>query len=279
MNQRIPFCRMMGIAMVIAGGVLSASAQDLTTTDGQLYPNASLRRNGVMIMVKASVAGGTGNIEMGVPIARIAKIAFPEPPELAKAITAASKASADEVLTLTATYVSSQADLRDLPGSWWPEMARLRLLALASLGKNSDCADLARQIGVIKEPWADSLSRAGALFGPLGSADIQAVIVGAKGFVRVGGDQGCALAQIALGRALLSKKDWLGALRAFLTVKVFYPSIALLQPPALTGASDAYIGLKDTKRAAQSLSDLATDWPDSPLASDAKKKAEGLAHP
>jgi len=279
MNKRIPMCRILGIALTLIAGASSLPAQDLTTTDGQFYPKATLRRNGDMIMVKATVAGGTGNIEMGVPFAKIAKIAFPEPPELAKAITAASKASAEEVLTLTGPYVESQADYRDLPGSWWPEMARLRLLALASVSKDAECAELARKIGTLKTPWADSLSRAGALFAPLGSSDIQAVIVGAKGFTRVGGDQGSALAQVALGRALLSKKDWLGALRAFLTVRVFYPSVALLQPPALSGASDAYIGLKDTKRAAQTLNDLAADWPDSPLAAVAKKRAEGLAHP
>jgi hypothetical protein len=263
----------------MATGLLTLHGQDLTTTDGQFYPSATLRRNGEMIMVKATVAGGTGNIEMGVPLAKIAKVAFPEPPELAKAITAASKASTDEVLTLTGPFVESQADYRDLPGSWWPEMARLRLLALASAAKDAECSDLARKIGSLKVSWADPIARAGALYGPLGTSDIQAVIVGAKGFARVGGNQGSALAQLALGRALLSKKDWLGSLRAFLTVKVFYPSVALLQPPALYGSSDAYNGLKDTKRAAQTLSDLAADWPDSPLAALAKKRAEGLARP
>ena len=279
MNRRIPLFRILGIALAMVSGDAFLSAQDLTTTDGQTYLNATLRRNGEMLLVKANVAGGTGSVEMGVPIAKIAKIAFPEPPELAKAIAAAAKASSGEVLTLTGPYVVSQADYRDLPGSWWPEMARLRLLALASASKDSECADLARKIGTLKTPWADSLSRAGALYGPLASSDIQAVIVASKGFTRVGGDQGSALAQIALGRALLSKKDWLGALRAFLAVRVFYPAIALLQPPALSGASDAYIGLKDPKRAAQSLSDLASDWPDSPMAADAKKRSEGLSHP
>jgi|GEM_PF-728226 len=279
MNEKILPCRTLGIALAIAAGVSSLPAQDLTTTDGQFYPKATLRRNGEMIMVKATVAGGTGNIEMGVPVAKIAKIAFPEPPELAKAITAASKASADEVLTLTGPYVEGQADCRDLPGSWWPEMARLRLLALVSVSKDAECAELARKIGTLKTPWSDSISRAGALFGPLASSDIQAVIVGSKGFTRVGGDQGSALVQVALGRALLSKKDWLGALRAFLTVRVFYPAVALLQPPALSGASDAYIGLKDAKRAARALADLAAEWPDSPLAAVAKKRAEGLSQP
>jgi hypothetical protein len=266
----------LGVALACQGHL---AAQDLTTTDGQFYPKASLRRTGAMVMVKATLEGGTSSVEIGVPLARIAKVAFPEPPELAKAIDAASKANATEVDNLTGPFVESQEALKDLPGSWWPEMARLRLLALASLGKDRDCLDLARTIGTLNTPSADSLSRAGALFGPLATSDVQAVIVGVKAFPRIGGDQGSAMAQLALGRALLVKKDYLGALRAFLTIRVFYPSLALLQPPALNGASDAYLGLKDTKRAAQSLNDLATDWPDSPLAATAKKKAEGLSHP
>jgi TolA-binding protein len=103
--------------------------------------------------------------------------------------------------------------------------------------------------------------------------------VGAKALPRLGGDQGSALAQLALGKALLQKKDFPGALRAFLTIKVFYPSLGLLQAPALAGAAESYQGLKDEKRAGQSYEDIVKVWPDSPQASVAKKKAEILMHP
>ena len=232
-----------------------------------------------MIMIKVTMEGGTGVIEMGLPISRIAKVSFVEPPELAKAIAAASKGNAQEVLSLTGDYVPKQGDLKDVPGSWWPEMARLRLLALAASGKYSECADLARQIGALRSPSAESLSRAGALFSPLSSSDLAAVLVGAKALPRLGGDQGSALAQIVLGKALLQKKDFTGAIRAFLTVKVFYPSVGLLQAPALLGAAESYIGLKDEKRAAQCYNDILKDWPDSPQAPMAKKKEEILSHP
>ena len=254
-------------------------AQDITTTDGQVYTNPSIRRSGDMIMVKMTMAGGTSAVEMGLPISRIAKVSFAEPPELSKAIEAASKANATEVISLTSDYVAKQGDLKDVPGSWWPEMARLQLLALAASGKDAECADLARQIGALKNPSMESLSRAGALFTPLSSSDLEAVLVGAKALPRLGGDQGSALAQVVLGKALLQKKDFQGALRAFLTIKVFYPSLSLLQPPALAGAAEAYQGLKDDKRAAQSYDDIVKNWPDSPQAPLAKKKVEILAHP
>ena len=258
---------------------MTLCAQDITTTDGQVYTNPSIRRSGDMIMVKMTMAGGTSAVEMGLPISRIAKVAFAEPPELSKAIEAASKANAAEVISLTSDYVAKQGDLKDVPGSWWPEMARLQLLALAASGKDAECADLARQIGALKNPSMESLSRAGALFTPLSSSDLEAVLVGAKALPRLGGDQGSALAQVVLGKALLQKKDFQGALRAFLTIKVFYPSLSLLQPPALAGAAEAYQGLKDDKRAAQSYDDIVKNWPDSPQAPLAKKKVEILAHP
>ena len=257
----------------------TVSAEEITTTDGQVYNSSTIRRSRDMIMVKVSMEGGTSAVEMGLPLARIAKVNFAEPPELAKAIAAASKGNATEVLSLTDDYVSKQGDLKDVPGSWWLEMARLRLLALASTGKDSECADLARQIGAIKSPSAESLSKAGTLFSPLATSDLNAVALEAKALPRLGGDQGSPLAQLALGKALLQKKDYPAALRAFLTIKVFYPSVTLLQPPALAGAADAYMGLKDEKRAAQSYADIVSGWPDSPQAPMAKKKTEILAHP
>jgi TolA-binding protein len=194
-------------------------------------------------------------------------------------MAAASKGNASEVLNLTGDYVSNEGDLKDVPGSWWLEMARLRLLALAASGKDGECADLARQIGAIKSPSAESLSKAGTLFSPLATSDLSAVIVEAKAIPRLGGDQSSPLALLALGKALLQKKDYPSALRSFLTIKVFYPSVSLLQPPALAGAAEAYAGLKDEKRAAQNYTDISKDWPDSIQAPLAKKKAEILTHP
>jgi len=120
---------------------------------------------------------------------------------------------------------------------------------------------------------------AGALFGPVASGDTAAVVVGAKALPSIGGDAGSALAQLALGRALLAKKDFAGAIRAFLTIKVFYPSPALLQPAALLGAVKAYEGLKDDKRAARTLTEIVENYPASPQASEAKKMIEALPKP
>ena len=254
-------------------------AEEITTTDGQIYNSSTIRRSRDMIMVKVTMEGGTSSVEMGLPLSRIAKVNFTEPPALAKAMAAASKGNASEVLNLTGDYVSNEGDLKDVPGSWWLEMARLRLLALAASGKDGECADLARQIGAIKSPAAESLSKAGTLFSPLATSDLSAVIVEAKSLPRLGGDQSSPLALLALGKALLQKKDYPSALRSFLTIKVFYPSVSLLQPPALAGAAEAYAGLKDEKRAAQSYTDISNDWPDSIQAPLAKKKAEILTHP
>ena len=268
-------------ALVLLAFIMPAilCAEEITTTDGQIYNSSTIRRSRDMIMVKVTMEGGTSSVEMGLPLSRIAKVNFAEPPALAKAMAAASKGNATEVLNLTGDYVSNEGDLKDVPGAWWFEMARLRLFALAAYGKDSECADLARQIGAMKSPAAESLSKAGTLFSPLATSDLSTVIVEAKAIPRLGGDQSSPLALLALGKALLQKKDYPSALRAFLTIKVFYPAAALLQAPALTGAAESYVGLKDEKRAAQSYADIVSDWPESLQAPLAKKKAEILTHP
>ena len=264
------------LAFLFFPAIFSLHGEEITTSDGQVYSSSSMRRSGASIMVKVTTPEG-GQIDMGVPITRITKVSFAEPPELAKATAAAAACNTPEVLSLTETYVGKQGEFGDLPGSFWPQMAGLRLLALSSAGKNAEASTLAGQIGAIKAPGSESLSRAGTLFGPLASGDTEAVVVGAKPIPRIGGDQGSALAQLALGRALLLKKDYAGALRAFLTVKVFYPSAVLLQPAALMGAANAYLGLKDEKRAVQTLHDISELYPASSQAPEAKKIAAGLS--
>lgn len=258
------------ILLLLLIALRSASAEEITTSDGQVFNTSTLKRSGGNIMVNVTVPGG-GTIVMGVPVAKITKVAFIEPPELSKAKVAAEKGNAQEVISLTSDFVAKQGEFRDLPGSWWPEMARLRLLAFVSAGQDREAAELARQLGALKAPGFEDLSRGGCLFAPLASKDNEAVVVGAKLLPRIGGGQGSALAQLALGKALFAKKDFQGALRAFLTIKVFYPSQSLLQPPALFGAAYAYAGLNDQKRALQSLKDLLENYPASSRAAEAKK--------
>jgi tetratricopeptide (TPR) repeat protein len=221
-------------------------------------------------MIKVTTDNG-GLIEVGLPISRITKIAFAEPPELAAAKAAAATGNANAVLSLTESYVSTQGDFKEVSGSWWLEMAKLRLFALAATGKDAETAPLASQIGSLSVDGNDMLLSGGTLFTPLSVGDTEAVLVGAKALPRIGSSQGAALAQLALGRALLVKKDYVGALRAFLTIKVFYPSLVLLQPEALYGAANAYVGLKDTKRALQTLQEIQKSFPETLQASEAKK--------
>jgi TolA-binding protein len=157
-------------------------------------------------------------------------------------------------------------------------MATMRLLALAAAGKDADASALADHIGSLQVSGVSSLARGGTLFGPLAAGDTAAVLLVANNMTRIGGGDGSALAQLALGRALLLKKEYAGALRAFLTVKVFYPSVTLLQPAALLGASSAYIGINDNKRAAQSLREISEDYPESFQVPEAKKRALELSN-
>jgi tetratricopeptide (TPR) repeat protein len=250
--------------------LMPLAAQQVVTTDGQVYPETSLRRSGQTLLMKVA---GTG-VEMGVPLTRISKVDFPEPSTYAKAREAAEAGKAAEVLGSTGDFVASQGEFRDVPGSWWPKMASLRLLALAASGRDAEAAALAKDLGDAGTPAARSLSKGGLLLGQLQQGD--AVVAGAKGLPRAGGDQGSALAQFALGKVLLKKNDDPGALKAFLSITVFYPSCTLLQAPALQGAAEAYLGMKDTRRAAECYDRIVSEWPGSPQSREAAKKAAGL---
>jgi len=253
----------------------SSFSYEIVKNDGTIYNSPLISRSGDLLKVKISSDTG-GSLEIGIPINTISKVSFPEPSVLTKVVAAADAGKAGDVILLTEDFVAKEGEFKDVPGSWWPDMALYRLLALAGVGKVKEAAELARTMGSIKEPSMELLSRAGTLFGPLSSGDKEAVVVGAKALPRMGGEQGSALAQLALGQALLEKKDYAGALRAFLTIKIFYPSCTLLQPAALYGAGNAYAGLKDKKHAIEALKDLIATYPSFPKTPDAKKMAAGL---
>lgn len=264
-------------SLILVMAAASLRAEEITLDDGQVLSSDTLRRSGSSIMLKITTPQG-GVIETGYPVSRIIRIAFAEPPELTKVMEASAAGNAGEVISLTRDYVSSKADFADIPGSWWPRMARMRLMALAASGKDAETAELAGRIASSGVTAETPVAAAGALFGALGSRNPDAVIASAIPLSKDQGESG-ALAHLALGRAFLLKKDYNAALRAFLAVRVFHPSLALLQPPALSGAADAYVGLKDQKRAILSLREIHQDYPDSPLAPGAKKREEGLPKP
>ena len=269
------FLRLSVLMAALCFAASFAGAQEITTSDGKVYSTTSLKRSGNAILIKITAEGG-GSIEMGLPVSRITKIAFVAPPELAQAQEATAVGNATEVLALTDSYVSSEVDFKEIPGSWWPQMAKLRLMALVAAEKDVEAAALARQIGSLNTPDSNTLSRGGTLFASLNSGDTEAVVLGAKGLTKASGD-GAALTQIALGRAMLAKMDYVQALRAFLTVKVFYPSLMLLQPEVLLGAAKAYVGLGDTKRALLSLKEIETNFPHSVQAPKGKKLKEDIS--
>ena len=266
--------------MILLIGLASAVAQEvptITATDGTVYSTSTIRRSNNTVFIKIPAAQGSGVIEIGLPLSKIAKLDMPAPSDLRIAIAAGKAGDTDEVISRTQTNIDSEADLKDVPGSWWPEIAKVRLLALAASGRYADTSDLAGKIGVLTNETATTLSRGGTLFGSVASSDTEAVVVGAEAIPRLSGEPGAALAQLALGQALLMKKDYPGALKAFLTIKVFYPSLTLLQPAALMGAANCYIGLDDDKRALQALIELQDNYPRSPQAGDAKKMEKNLS--
>jgi TolA-binding protein len=83
-------------------------------------------------------------------------------------------------------------------------------------------------------------------------------------------------AWVTKGNILLAKKEWDGALLAFLRVPVLYRQEKLFMPPALLGSARAYRRLDDIDRAKKSLQDLISAFPKSAEAAVAQSELQKL---
>ncbi|HEX8678837.1 MAG TPA: tetratricopeptide repeat protein, partial [Chthoniobacterales bacterium] len=83
-------------------------------------------------------------------------------------------------------------------------------------------------------------------------------------------------AWVTKGNILLARKEWDGALLAFLRVPVFYRQEKLFLPPAMLGSARAYRRLDDIDRAKKSLQDLISAFPRSAEAAAAQTELQKL---
>ena len=230
----------------------------------------------------ARIQTAEGNAgEAGYSAANIARIDFPEPPQLKTAGDLLNVGKADEAAAQLAPVLAYQASFRDISGNWWQPLALLQLEALARLGRDKEvdalAAELARAdaasprlLRTVKIKQAVSIERRGehqqalAALAPLvndKSAPPDELVEG----------------WLVVGSARLALRDDKGALLAFLHVPVYAPDRALLMPPALLGSAKAYFELGDKPRAQAALQRLIADYPHSAEATEARDRLQKLA--
>lgn len=277
----------MRIACVLLLLVASASAQSITMKDGKVINAKSIRRQGDTILATVELPvdqplqpgqpAPTG--EFGYPIAQIATIDFPEPPQLKAATDLIINGKAADALTQLEPILTYYQGIRDAPGSWWSGASLLNLEALASLGRDDEVEQLATDLAhtaTDPETVRAANSYVAAEIARKGDPDKALQMYNA---ILKDTTQPRTIAMVAVdeGRIYLARKDWEQALLSFLQVPVFYPQQKILMPRVLLGCGRAYVALGELDRAQASLGDLTASYGSSPEAAQAGPDLEKIA--
>lgn len=268
----LPLC-LLGLAWVAVPH--PSSAQSLVLRDGTNVPVTRLRREGQTLM--SSVAAG----EVGYPVANIARLEFPEPPQIAAAselITQGKLAEAGKDLDPVLAFY---APIRDIPGNYWLAAARLKVNVLLELGREAEAKALLALLAAqaLDRPAAD-LARLRLVAGfpvPPGQEDkalaaCDAILNGGESTPR----DVDAEAWLLKGKLLLGRREFQPALLAYLHLPTLYYDQRRLQPAALLGSGRAYVGLKDEERARRAFADLQKEFPAAPETTAAKAELQAL---
>lgn len=268
------------LALVFPAPLAFAQQAEPTITiflkDGRAVPTASIKRSGGNVMVPVQVGNSTG--EMGHSVANIARIDFPEPPEIKDARDLLTKGKIADVVNTLKPVLAAQQPFQDVPGNWWQEAAQVNLIALvtdsrdveadaliAQLKKSSADPDILQLARVLQTA---SAARKGAHEISLPVFD--AVIKQSKN------RQTLANAWLNKGHCHFAMGQWEPAIMAYLRIPVFFADQKLLLPIAQLGSGRAMAGLGDTSCATAKYNELIEFFPSSAEAAFAKSELEKL---
>jgi tetratricopeptide (TPR) repeat protein len=268
-----PLVLMLVIVPVIAP---STHAQDLVLKTGQTIQTKGVRRSGDMVM--GSVQVGQSRGEVGYQASTIARINFPEPPQLKTTAALLSQGAPAKALADIGPVVKYYQPFRDLPGNYWAQAALLEVSALVGMQLDKEAEALGEQIR--KNSTDPETARAAQLqiVGSLVRNEDYAKALALCDAVIKESARPSVLAQawVKKGDALLAQRQWDTAVLAYLHVPVFYENEKLWMPPALLGSARAFRGLEDLENAKKSLNDLTAQYPKSAQAETARAELQKL---
>lgn len=253
-----------------------ANAQTVTLTTGQKVDALGVRREGDMILCKVQI--GTGSGEVGYHIPQIARIDFPEPRGLKESSNLLSQGHADKALAEINQVVAYYEAFKDVPGSWWPQAALIKVSALGELQRDTEAELLAAQIEKsVADPETARAARLRLAVGMIRRQEFQKAIKVCDDAIKDStSPEILADAWIKKADVLFAQRKWEEALVAYLHVSVFYPDEKLLMPAALLGSARSYYRLDDTERAKKAFSEVIATFPKSAEATLAQTEIQQL---
>jgi tetratricopeptide (TPR) repeat protein len=244
--------------------------------NGKTVSASALRRSGDKVMATVQVGSGSG--EIGYDADAIAKIEFPEPPQISATADFLLHGKNVEALVQIGPVVTYYAPFKDIPGNWWAPAANLKLKVLLALKKDDDAEMLVREIaGASTDPDVVLSARVQMAAGwARKGQNEKAMAVFDEAIKQGGSDETLALAWLNKGQSLSATKEWDGALLAYLHVPVLYPEQKLLMPQALLGSARAYRQLGDKANAEKSCNEIIKTFSTTPEAAAAKSELQKI---
>lgn len=258
-----------------------AAGQTIVLKDGKKVMVKGLRRSGDAIMAANPAVDGAAVVqgEVGYPLGQIERIEFPEPAVLKSTAGLLASGKAAEALSQSEPALAYFANFRDAPGSYWPDLALLRLGALAALNRDAEAEPLAREIvGQANNPHTIRGAQV-QLAGIAGRRGEHAKAIEICDQILKEGSKPETMAAAAINKARghQALKQWDFAVLAYLNIPVFFPEQKAHAPTYLLGSAQCYFELSDLSRARDALNELLKSYPAVPEANTAKVELDKIA--
>lgn len=254
----------------------SSSAQNIQLKTGQTIETKGVRRSDDMVMGKVQVGSSSG--EVGYQAATIARIDFPEPPQLKTTAALLSQGEPARALADIGAVVKYYEPFRDIPGNWWAQSALLKVSALAGMKLDREAEALGDEIRKnVTDPETARAAQLQLVAGLIRSENYSKALQLCDAVIQESAQPDVlAEAWVRKGDALLAQREWDGAVLAYLHVPVFYEDEKRWMPLALLGSARGFRGLEDMERAKKSLHDLTAAYPKSAQAEVAQAELQKM---
>lgn len=251
-------------------------AQNLELKTGQTIATKGVRRSGDMVIGAVQVGASRG--EVGYQAATIARIDFPEPPQLKPAADLLSQGEPAKALAEIEPVVKYYEPFRDIPGNFWAQAALLKVSALAGMQLDKKAELLGEEIRQnVTDPETARAAQLQIVSGLVRKEDYAKAIELCDAVIKESAKSSVlAEAWVKKGDALLAQRTYDDAVLAYLHVPVFYEEEKLWMPAALLGSAQAFRGLEDLDRTKKSLHDLTAQFPKSAQAETARVELKKL---
>ena len=251
-------------------------AQNILLKTGQTIETKGMRVSGDVVMSKVQVGASSG--EVGYQISVIAKIDFPEPPQLKTAEALLTQGQPERALADIGPVVKYYEPFRDVPGNWWAQAALLKVSALGGMQLDKEAESLGDEIRKSStDPETARAAQLQLIPGLVRKENFEKALQLCDAVIKESTKpEVLAEAWVRKGDTLLAQRQWDSAVLAYLHVPVFYEDEKRWMPPSLLGSARAFRGLEDLERAKKSLNDLTAQYPKSAQAEMARAELQKM---